>query len=109
MAKYSAKQKEEAKKTLLALFANKPKEVCTILRHVSSSGMTRHIDIVLPSDGSFNNISYYAAIVMDNNRAKDGSIKVSGCGMDMGFNLVYNLMFTLFGKWDQISPRHRWL
>ena len=33
---------------------------------------------------------------MGDKRADDGGIKIGGCGMDMGFYLVYNLGYTLY-------------
>ena len=66
--------------------------VQTILRHVSRSGMMRHISAVFNSQ----DITYYVAALMDDKVADDGGIKCGGCGMDMGFNLVYNLSRTLF-------------
>jgi hypothetical protein len=98
--------------------------VYTILRHVSRSGMMRHISLqvaqpkyrdVYPrnADGSTNydakprrkregcelrDITYYAAVAMGDRRADDGGIKTPGCGMDMGFHLVYCLGATLWPK-----------
>ena len=69
--------------------------VYTVLRHVSSSGMTRRIDVY----GMFNNapvyLSGYAAHVLGYPNPEDG-IKVTGCGMDMGFHLVNNLSISMF-------------
>lgn len=70
----------------------------TILRHVSKSGMFRIIELVkIDSDGSVKAIGWNAADAMGDkyDRERDG-IRVSGCGMDMGFHLVYNLARTLF-------------
>jgi hypothetical protein len=33
---------------------------------------------------------------MDDRLADDGGIKIGGCGMDMGFDLVYSLGATLW-------------
>lgn len=38
---------------------------------------------------------------------KDQGIRVSGCGMDMGFHLVYTLSSTLYG--DGNALKQRWL
>lgn len=67
-------------------------EVKTILRHVSRSGMMRHISLIFND----HEISGYAADLLDDKRADDGGIKVGGCGMDMGFDLVYRLSSVLF-------------
>jgi hypothetical protein len=66
--------------------------VKTILRHCSRSGMARNISLI--HNGV--DISYYAAKAMDYTRAADGGLKTGGCGMDMGFSLVYNLSSILF-------------
>jgi hypothetical protein len=67
--------------------------VNTILRHCSRSGMRRHISLL--TDG-LTDITHYAALAMGGKRADDGGIKVDGCGMDMGFDLVYRLGHILW-------------
>lgn len=58
--------------------------------------MSRNIDFYkLGADGP-QWLSGWIANVCDYPRAKDGSLKVGGCGMDMGFPVVYNLSATLF-------------
>src|SRR6185369_5751974 len=70
--------------------------VYTVLRHVSRSGMMRRIDLYANNpDGGLIYLSGYAAGALDYPRPDNG-IKVSGCGMDMGFHLVYNLSRTIF-------------
>lgn len=69
----------------------------TIVTHVARSGMSRSIRLFLIRDGSPWEISWLAACAMDDRiDQKNGGIKVSGAGMDMGFHLVYNLSRTLF-------------
>lgn len=77
--------------------------VYTILRHVSSSGMTRDISLVILQRGgrgqpaTIRNIDYYAATLMGYTRRSSGEgIRVGGCGMDMGFHLVYNLGHSMW-------------
>ena len=67
-----------------------------ILRHVSRSGMMRHIDFYKLEDGSMRYLSGYIADLLDYKRTDQGSLKVSGCGMDMGFSVVYNLSSALY-------------
>lgn len=87
----AVERKADAAKYLKELL--KPGDtVQTIIRHVSRSGMMRHISAVFNSQ----DITWYVAQVMEDKRADDGGIKCGGCGMDMGFNLVYNLSRTLF-------------
>lgn len=79
-------------------------ELRTILRHVSASGMLRVVDMVKlqpserrPGDVDVLAVAWNAAKAMGDrfDRDREG-IRVSGCGMDMGFHLVYNLGRTLF-------------
>ena len=76
--------------------------VYTSLKSVSSSGMSRRIECYIPvvlneetGELGIYNISYYVARVLDRNR-NDTGILCSGCGMDMGFELVYSLSWELF-------------
>lgn len=59
----------------------------TVLRRVSRSGMTRILGVKLIQDNKPVNL-----IVQEFPRcARDGDYKVTGCGIDMGFWLVYEL------------------
>lgn len=74
----------------------KPKmTVYTCLRHVSSSGMSRDISVHIVCDsGEILNVSAAAAGLLGwTLKERNGSwcVRVSGCGMDMGFHLVYSL------------------
>lgn len=75
----------------------------TILENVSRSGMTREIrTLILKADnGKVVDIhpNHAVATVLGYSRSKHGNgIKIQGCGMDMGFALVYNLSRVLFPK-----------
>lgn len=96
MPRASKTDQTEAREMLLSLL--KPGDtVYTILRHVSSTGMNRVIDLVVFTPDGPRHIAWNAARLMgdtyDNRRE---GIKVSGCGMDLGFSLVYNLGRTLW-------------
>lgn len=89
--------------------------VYTILRHVSRSGMQREIGVVLlqpeikrdefgnwtPTPETFRtvdlhpNYSVAKATGMRLNKSGD-AIVIGGCGMDMGFSLIYHLSYELF-------------
>lgn len=85
----------------------KPKDtIYTILRHCSKSGMTRHISMLVVVDGEMRQIDYRAAKVMRDRLAKEG-IVVTGCGMDMGFSLVYNLGRYLYPDGFDLPEGHR--
>ena len=84
---------------LLTHYINENTRVYTVLRSVSSSGMTRHISLLVASGDQIQDITYYAAGVLGESlheRNGHRTIRQNGCGMDMGFNLVYNLSNVLF-------------
>jgi hypothetical protein len=70
----------------------------TILRHVSSSGMTRWISVIADTPDGPDNVSHWVARIMGKhaNRGKHEGIRVGGCGMDMGFHLVYGMSRILY-------------
>jgi len=71
--------------------------VFTILRHVSRSGMTRHIGVVVMQDGIDLHPNWAVASAIDVRMNKAGNgVVMGGCGMDMGFALVYDLSRVLF-------------
>jgi len=72
-------------------------KVYTIQRHRAASGMLRSISLVILREGEPWDITFWAANVLDYRiDAKHGGLKVRGCGMDMGFHVVYNLSCYLF-------------
>ena len=81
-------------------------EVRTILRHASRSGMTRAISVISPG---LRDVSYLVSRVtgfkMD---PKHEGLKVGGCGMDMGYHVVYSLSRALYRD-AGYALRHRWL
>ena len=74
----------------------------TVLKHVSRSGMMRHIDVIVVVDGKPRNINWFIEKLGLYNRAKNydakhaDSLRVGGCGMDMGFDVVYNTSSVVF-------------
>lgn len=75
-----------------------------VLRHVSRSGMCRWIDLfTFEPDGAKTYLSGYAWNVgigegqhPNDQRDSRGGLRISGCGMDMGFALTYQLSRTLY-------------
>jgi hypothetical protein len=72
--------------------------VYCVCEHVSSSGMTRHIRLLVPSRDQHNkgrliirDISGLAAKLCGYKQSKGGALIMGGCGMDMGFAAVYAL------------------
>lgn len=75
----------------------KPGDVLyTTTLHTSRSGMTRHIKVTRITDGSPFDISGLVATATGQRWHNDGGVVVGGCGMDMGFSLVYGLSRTLY-------------
>lgn len=82
--------------------------VYTVLEHVSRSGMMRAIRVVVPvvdpqtGKSDFLHPNYNIGLALGlrhwtrNGRSQDALI-MHGCGMDMGFSLVYHLSQTLHG------------
>lgn len=71
--------------------------VGTILRHVSASGMTRHISPVLVQDGNVRDLTWNvvkAGIAKESARYQ--GVTLGGAGMDMGFALVYSISRTVY-------------
>jgi len=96
--------RDYAKEHLLTHYVKEGDKVYTILRSVSSSGMTRNISLVVAKEGEMIDITYYVAHALGEKVSESKghrAIKVSGCGMDMGFHLVYNLSSVLFAGQDR--------
>ena len=107
--------------------------VYTCLRSVSSSGMSRQISVhvpiaetrsLTPKDGGkrkhkrvlvIRDVSNYVATLIDERQnPRNGALIVGGCGMDMGFHVVYSLGRVLYpakeGQRDGgYSLKHEWL
>jgi hypothetical protein len=80
--------------------------VYTQLNHVSRSGMSRKISIFVIRNNKPIDISYLAEEKLGWTVKSDG-VHVSGCGMDMGFHLVYSLAQVLFK--DGYALNQKWL
>ena len=90
------KEREEAVRELREIL--KPGDtVYTNLKHVSRSGMSRVIMPFIIRDNSPRYLGWTVSKAIDEryNREKEG-IVMGGCGMDMGFELVYRLSRKLY-------------
>jgi len=93
---YAARQ-EYARATLRKTI--KPgSTVYTLVRRVSSSGMSRNISVFVVEHGAIRNIDVLVSDATAHALAKDEGIRMQGCGMDMGFALVYSLGKALWPK-----------
>ena len=106
MAKVSKKRQEECKAALLEWL--KPGDtVHLVLRHVSRSGMYRAISLLHMEDGYPRRLDGYASDLLEGYDKKHEACRASGCGMDMGFHLVYTLGHVLFG--DGYALEYQWI
>jgi hypothetical protein len=73
--------------------------VWQFVTHVTRSGMSRSIRSVAIVDGEPYVLDYRISRILDwSTDQRNGGVKVSGVGMDMGFHLVYSLSRALYGK-----------
>lgn len=70
------------------------KKVYAIIRKVSASGMTRHIDFYAYNKGRMEPLTYRMAVCLGWRYYK-GNLVISGCGMDMVFHTVDSLCRTI--------------
>ena len=109
-AKGKAARAEYCKAELRKLLAPGD-NVYVILRSVSASGMSRAISLYVQSEGDMRNIDSLIADMLGYKLAKQTGVTVSGCGMDMGFHLVYSLGCALWptGTDGGYALKHVWL
>ena len=87
----------------------KGSRVFTILRSVSRSGMQREVSVVvfLPGDDRPIHPNHHVCQVLGLRRGKGDGVVLNGCGMDMGFHLIYELAHVLYGDADALTQE--WL
>lgn len=93
---YSKSDQEQARKNLEFL---KPGDVLfTNINHVSRSGMSREISVYFLKDqaSTLLCLNWSVAALLGLPQGKREGVKIGGCGMDMGFHLVYSLSYRLF-------------
>jgi len=83
--------------------------VYTILRSVSRNGMSRRISLAFICNGRIGTIDHLAGDALGYRVSNRGGLIVGGCGMDMGFALVYSLSCALHPDADGYSIRHEWI
>lgn len=95
---------------------SRKREVLTKVTHVARSGMSRSIECYVISGGELLNISGdVARIIGEPLDRKNGGVRVSGCGMDMGAQIVYVLGRYLYPQGTKANDgggyalRHRWI
>lgn len=100
--KEKAELHEEAKKWLKKnLKENETIYYC--VTKVSQSGMSRNIKFMYHDGKRLLNLSGFFSELCDYKWIGDGSIKVQGCGMDMGFHVISSVAETLFDDYKKLQ------
>ena len=85
----------------------------TILKSVSSSGMSRDMKVITQYKGRVIDITWYVSHASSVGQLKERNgqrvVRVGGCGMDMGFHLVYSLSIALYGIDNAYNLKQEWL
>ena len=107
------KRMDAARETLLE-WCPRGSTVYVVCTQVARSGMSRHIMPVVVVDGEAHNISWLVAPLLGRRHCDDDTVLCEGCGMDMGFDLVYSLSRALYCQdgYDRdgaYALSHRWL
>lgn len=96
------REMKEAVKDLRAHWLKPNDTVYTLVTHVSRSGMQRVIRVLVIKDNKPLDISYATGRALGWKRSnKHDGVVVNGCGMDMGFHLVYALSCTVFADEEE--------
>lgn len=116
--KYSKEEKAEALARLRELCPPGTIVFCK-LNHVSRSGMSRSITPFVIKENEPRYLTWTVSILFGQKRDKWDGVRMGGCGMDMGFALVYNLSRILYPEgYNNDSGRnmdggyalsHRWI
>jgi len=105
----SAKEAERNKAIIsLKNYLRPGTTVYTVLRSVSASGMSRTLDIYVVINSEIVRITWRVAEALDARYdQKRQALRVSGCGMDMGWHCIYNLSHLILG--NGYALKHQWL
>lgn len=108
-------EKESARAYLLSILGKQEKPTLyTNLKHVSSSGMSRDMKVLAVVEGEIVDVTFYAGkLGIGTIKERNGQrvLRVGGCGMDMGFQVVYSISASLYGYEERgaYTIRHEWI
>jgi hypothetical protein len=108
-------EKENARAYLLSILEKQEKPTLyTNLKSVSSSGMSRDMKVLAVVDGQIIDLTYYVGkLGIGTIKERNGQrvIRVGGCGMDMGFHVVYSVSAVLYGYEERgaYTIQHEWI
>ena len=92
---------------LTAILKDTPTDtIYTVLRHVSSSGMQREISVKMIDAGRIIHLDWLVSQALGYRLGKHNGIVMKGCGMDMGFALIDNLLHACK---PSKQFRHEWI
>lgn len=104
MNKKELESKESIK--ILKEYLKKDITIHSIIRNVSSSGMTRNISFKITDKDNILDVSYHIARALKYPfNDKKHAIKITGCGMDMAFHVVHNLSHVLYGTGYKLKSK----
>lgn len=106
MAKITAEQNEYRDK--LRALLSPGTTVYTTVEHVSRSGMSRRISAYIVDDGGIFDITWMVFRAGIAKLHRDGGLVMGGCGMDMGFALVYNMGQVLYPNGFPCTGSNGW-
>ena len=108
-------EKEDARAYLLSIL-NKQETptLYTNLKHVSSSGMSRDMKVLAVVNGEIVDVTFYVGkLDIGTIKERNGQrvLRVGGCGMDMGFHVVYSVSAVVYGYEERgaYTIRHEWI
>jgi hypothetical protein len=99
-AKGKELEKQQAIDSLKNIFNLMPEDkrvIYCVLRSVSKSGMSRVIDFYTIENNRPQYLSGLIKMALGYRMAKNGGLVIGGCGMDMGFHVVYTVSSVVFG------------
>ena len=107
-------KKEEARAYLLSVLeGQETPTLYTSLKHVSSSGMSKDMKVLAVKHNEIIDVTYYVGKIIGTLKERNGQrvIRVGGCGMDMGFHVVYTVSAVLYGYEERgaYTIRHEWI
>ena len=108
-------EKDSARAYLLSIMEKQTTPTLyTSLKHVSTSGMSRDMKVLAVVDGQIVDVTWYVGkLDVGTIKERNGQrvIRVGGCGMDMGFHVVYTVSAVLYGYEERgaYTIRHEWI
>lgn len=104
MKRTSEEKERELKK--LQDWIKPDQKVWTKVTHIAQSGMSRSIEPYIVVGRDIINITYSVSVVLDLSiDQRHGGVRLSGCGMDMGYDLVDRLRYVMYGTHGKLHQR----